>query len=229
MSEQDLERRRQRMADMVRTREENAKPETLFSLGNLSRRLADELALSESTARSYLRDAISAGSLIEVKHALRHLIFPAEDGQPTPERFAQGNVARGVFYMTEERQVGPAMKQISFVFTPERLAQVLRKAREADEAEAAARKQREEQYQQVIAAEEAAEAKVFAAHYPELARLLGVLRERVYAPDAHGLGVRAYPPDGGGRGVVKIEVRGAGLAELEVILRDGLGKGESHA
>lgn len=230
MSEQDLEGRHKRVAEFVRALENTGKPETLYSVGVVSRRMAREMGLVETTARKYLKAAVAAGVVVEVKHLGRSLRFPwpiEEVTKGAPERFVQGSVNRGRFWMTEDRQVGPAMTKTTFLFTPDRLEHVMDVARQADVAKASEREKRTRERQQKMAAEAAAEEAVFAQHYPELARLLRLLRERVLVSGRTMQGVRMYAqehPGAGILGTVDIEVRREGLAELEAVLRDGLGE-----
>ncbi|MFH9731937.1 hypothetical protein [Streptomyces sp. NPDC017260] len=230
MDERELRERRERIAAFVRGWEDAGRPESLYSVGAMSRAMAKAMNLVESTARKYLRDAIDAGVLVEVKHLGRSLQFPwptEELAKGAPERFVQGSVNRGRFWVTEDHQLGPAMTKITFVFTPERVKQVMDEAREADARKATERKQREEERLRRMAAEDAAEAAVFAKHYPELTRLLGVLHERVQEPERIGQGVQMYAeehPRAGVLATVKITVRRPeALAKLAAILRDGLG------
>lgn len=229
MSEQDMGERHQKVADFVRGLEAEGKGNKLFSVGATSRQMAGVLNLSEATARKYLREAVAAGALVEVKHEHRLLDFPWPEGvEFKPKRWAQGSMNRGWFHMTEERQVGPAMTRITFVFTPERLKQVVDEAMEVDSEKALEQAFRRVQQERRRTEETAEKEKVFAKHHPMLAELLGVLRKRVQGPDSSVPAVRVSAkehPQAGFIGRVHIEVPEERFAELETILLNGLGKG----
>lgn len=229
MVEQQVPGWHEAVVDSVREMEGAACEGALLAVGATSRRLADVLGVTETTALRYLREVIASGKLVEVEHAGRKLLFPWPDEvKDPPERWANGEVKRGAFRMTTYREVGPAMSRIRFVFTPERLKQVMDQA-VAEEAARAAKKERESEEQQArYAAEEAEERARFAKHYPLLAELLERFAEQIQTPRRSGLGVRLNVNEHATLGVlarVHIEVTDERFDILEKILRSGLGDG----
>ncbi|MGW1261125.1 hypothetical protein ACWD7Y_04090 [Streptomyces drozdowiczii] len=213
--------------DAVREMEKSARESALLAIGATSRRLSDVLGVTETTALRYLRDVIASGKLVEISHAGRRLLFPwPAELQDPPERWATGEVKRGTFRMTAHREVGPAMSKIRFVFTPERLKQVMDQA-VAEEAAKAAKKEHEaEERRAKWDAEAAEERAVFEKHYPALAGLLARLHEQVNDPGDSLGGVRLHAKEHPQVGVlarVSIEVREEQFEALEKILGKALG------
>ncbi len=213
------------VAEVVREMGSTAREGALLAVGATSRRLAEQLGVTETTALRYLRETIAAGQLVEIGHVGRKLLLPwPEDTKNPPDVWVTGEVKRGSFRVTEHREVGPAMAKIRFVFTPERLKQLMDQAVAEEAAKATKKKSEDDEQRAEHEAEEAAEQAVFAQHYPVLASLLLRLHEQV-PPEASARGVRFYAnkrSEGYVRGLVSIEVGDKHFEALEEILRNGL-------
>lgn len=211
----------------VREMEAAAPQAALLSVGTTSRRLADHLEVTETTALRYLRETIAAGLLVEVAHAGRRLLLSWPDGtESPPDVWVTGEVKRGNFRVTEIREPGPTMAKIRFVMTPDRLKTLMDGALEAEKAKAAKKQSEDDARAAKHAAEEAEGQAVFAKHYPTLAGLLARVQEQTHVGDGAMDGVRFFAREHPRVGVlsrVTIEVSDARFDVLEQILRDGLG------
>ncbi|MFJ4686411.1 hypothetical protein [Streptomyces sp. NPDC088789] len=210
----------------VREMESAAKGRALLAVGATSRRLASALEVTETTALRYLRETIAAEWLVELEHAGRKLLVPWPEGtENPPDVWVNGEPKKGTFRVTEHREVGPAMARVRFVFTPERLKLLVTQVL-AEAVWRAAVKQRADAAQEArYAAEDEAERKLFAQHYPLLAGMLTWYHEQLYVPRRSARGVRFHAsehPERGVRARVTIEVGDERFEVLEKILRDSL-------
>ncbi|MFF8283395.1 hypothetical protein ACF06W_11805 [Streptomyces albus] len=230
MAEQQVPGWHAAVVDAVREMEQTAADGVLLGVGPTSRRLVRMLEVTESTAVRYLREVIASGKLIEVGHVGRRLLLPWPEGMTEPPLpWVTGEVKRGTYRLTEYREPGPAMARVRFVFTPERLKQLMDGVLE-QEAEKAAREENAEAKRRAEhEAEEAAEQALFAKHYPVLAGLLSRLHEQVHVPGRSARGVSFYAneqSESGVRARVQIEVGAERFDALEAVLSKALGEAE---
>ncbi|MET9360319.1 hypothetical protein ABZX93_05370 [Streptomyces sp. NPDC006632] len=218
------ENRLDSVVEAVSEMESDLKDGGLLSVGVAIRRAAAELGVNDTTTRKDIGALVAAGRLVEVSHVGRRLLlpWPAEFTDP-PVRWVNGAVKRGWYEVTEDRQVGPAMVKVRFLFTPERLTAMLERIRQEHAAAAGEQKRRAEESQAEAAEEEA----TFKKHHPALADLLERLHESVHTPGRSARGVRMFSTEHGDFGLrsrVMIEVSNERFAALEQALRDGLGE-----
>ncbi|WNI17561.1 hypothetical protein [Actinacidiphila sp. ITFR-21] len=227
-----LETRLAAVIATVSALESGLKDPELLSVGVAIRKTAEKLGVNDTTTRADVLMLLAEGRLVQVSHVGRRLLFPwpAQDEEaPTP--WVNGAVKRGWYEITDHRQPGPAMAKVRFLFTPERLAAVMKRLREADASEKAEVQEREQRRREAYAAESAArdaeEKAAFREHYPVLADLLERLHAQVHVPGRSAMGVRVDVQENrslGALGRVSIEVTDERFGALEAILRDGLGE-----
>lgn len=195
---------------------------SLLSVGVATRSVAGTLKVNDTTTRKDVAALVADGRLVEVSHTVRRLEFPWPADAAVPQMWVNGAVKHGRYEVSGERQPGPAMRQVRFLFTPERLHQMMERIHEETRLKQRQEEARRAQYE----VERAAERELFAQHYPVLARLLARLDERVRVPGRQG-GVSLYAEKHPASGLltrVRIEVGAAEFDELEKILRNGLGQ-----